>query len=73
MLYSMTGFGNGIFNFNDKKWNKISVEGVVPCARDGHLCSVIDNNYMMIYSGLNSLDEVISSTNLLDLSFYIKL
>jgi hypothetical protein len=56
------------FNFNDKKWNKISVEGVVPCARDGHLSSLIYNKYMIIYAGLDDKDEVINNIFLFDIN-----
>ena len=56
------------FNFNDKKWSKILVEGLVPCARDGHLSSLIYNKYMIIYGGLNEKDEVTNDIYLFDIS-----
>ena len=55
------------FDFNEFKWTKIIPQGKTPCARDGHLSAIINNKYMMIYSGLNDKDEVINDIDLLDL------
>ena len=55
------------FNFEEKKWTKITAEGPTPCARDGHLSSMIYNKYMVIYAGLNEKDEVADDLYLLDI------
>ncbi len=47
------------FNFNDKKWSRITSEGQIPSPRDGHLSILIKKKYMVIYAGLNDNDEVI--------------
>ena len=54
------------FNFNDKKWSKISGSGNIPLPRDGHLTSLISNKYMMIYAGLDNEDNVIHDIHLFD-------
>ena len=55
------------FNFNEKKWNKISSQGQLPCPRDGHLSSLIHNKYMVIYAGLDDKDEVANDIFLFDI------
>ena len=55
------------FDFNEYKWTKIIPQGKTPCARDGHLSAIINDKYMMIYSGINDKDEVINDIDLLDL------
>ena len=55
------------FNFNDKKWTKISGSGKSPSSRDGHLTSLIYNKYMMIYAGLDNEDNVVHDIYLFDI------
>ena len=55
------------FNFNDKKWTKISGSGKNPSSRDGHLTSLIYNKYMMIYAGLDNEDNVVHDIYLFDI------
>ena len=55
------------FNFNDKKWTKISGCGKSPSSRDGHLTSLIYNKYMMIYAGLDNEDNVVHDIYLFDI------
>ena len=55
------------FNFNDKKWSKISGSGKSPSSRDGHLTSLIYNKYMMIYAGLDNEDNVVHDIYLFDI------
>ena len=55
------------FNFNDKKWTKISASGNGPSPRDGHLTSLIYNKYMIIYAGLDNNDNVIHDIYLFDI------
>ena len=55
------------FNFNDKKWTKISGSGKSPSSRDGHLTSLIYNKYMMIYAGLDNEDNVVHDIFLFDI------
>ena len=55
------------FNFNDKKWTKISANGTTPSPRDGHLTSLIYNKYMIIYAGLDNNDNVIHDIYIFDI------
>ena len=55
------------FNFNEKKWTKISGTGNSPSPRDGHLTSLIYNKYMVIYAGLDNDDNVIHDIYLFDI------
>ena len=55
------------FNFNEKKWTKISGTGNSPSPRDGHLTSLIYNKYMIIYAGLDNDDNVIHDIYLFDI------
>ena len=54
------------FDINEYKWTKMTTQGKSPCARDGHLSTIIYNRYMVIYAGLNEKDEVINDIYLFD-------
>ena len=54
------------FDINEYKWTKMTTQGKSPCARDGHLSTIINNRYMVIYAGLNEKDEVINDIYLFD-------
>ena len=54
------------FDINEYKWTKMTTQGKSPCARDGHLSTIIYNKYMVIYAGLNEKDEVINDIYLFD-------
>ena len=54
------------FDINEYKWTKITKKKKSPCARDGHLSTIIYNRYMVIYAGLNEKDEVINDIYLFD-------
>ena len=54
------------FDINEYKWTKMTTQGKSPCARDGHLSTIIYNRYMIIYAGLNEKDEVINDIYLFD-------
>lgn len=45
----------------------MNASGEYPCAREGHSCAIIRNNYMMVYGGLDEYDCNISNMYLLDL------
>ena len=81
VLYNNTNMiifgGNGLsikyndlwdFDINEYKWTKLVTKGKSPCPRDGHLSTIIDNKYMVIYSGLNEKEEVINDIFLYDFS-----
>lgn len=57
------------FNFTDKRWTKKTTYGNnIPCKRDGHFTSVIYDRYMVLFGGLNELEEDIETVHLLDLT-----
>ena len=56
------------FNFSEKRWTKKTSYGEHPCKRDGHLTTIIYEKYMVLFGGLNELDEDIKTVHLLDLT-----
>ena len=59
------------FNFKDKRWKQLASFGDIPVPRDGQLSTVIYDKFMVVFGGIDQLDEDIKTVHLLDLRNFV--